>query len=572
MKKKKKSQSEINYWQSNTDMMTGLVLILLLIIMLLILYLAQMPENSLPDADSGNSYNLDSKLGDNTYVETDEDEGEIDNDGSTEGGGFAGEYDDIEEELEEQGEYEHTGGGGGSSGGTGIYEEEGEYEYPYPPTSGDEWGKAAVYVTVIDNETGRAIRKEGITFELYEEQKAGDGGTLRFLNTYYPEKQEYRYYLTTENGNFYLPEKVEQGNYYFKQITGLEGYDPAESVKFQVDDVYDWQDPYVVSIEISPSKNYIPIEVTDADTKEPVSDGTFNIQASEDILTLDGTLRYAENETADTVTINEEGYGQSQELYLGMYTVAQEKIPQYYASIENTSLAEVQKKDGSVPEALKFVCQKTQIQVSLADELYSNRRLDGAEFKLICENYQELNQQGITDENGELIFTDLEKNRTYKILQTSAPKGYRFEEKPVQITVGADGRIEGEAQITLEFTNYIPRVSINVKDKIFGRPVSDLSMTLYNSSDEAIRTWESSGTEEIFEDFPEGMYYVLLDGDKNKRYEFDFSGDEVLQEYSVMIWTTGNIIIILIGCSSVVFGISSVIVVLRKRVRKGNKQ
>lgn len=64
MKKQRKSHSEINYWQSNTDMMTGLVLILVLIILLLILYLMQIPEDTLPDAEEGDGYTVDNQLGD----------------------------------------------------------------------------------------------------------------------------------------------------------------------------------------------------------------------------------------------------------------------------------------------------------------------------------------------------------------------------------------------------------------------------------------------------------------------------------------------------------------------------
>ena len=179
MKRNKKNHSEINYWQSNTDMMTGLVLVLVLIILLLILYLMQIPEDTLPDAEEGNGYTVDNQLG-NTIDDHahdlggDSDDGDDDWDGAGGGG-------DGEEEYEEEEDIVSGGGGGGGGDDYG-----GDYEFPYPPTSGDEWGKAAVYATVVDEETGRAIRQAGITFELYEEEGGDDGGSLRFLNTYYP--------------------------------------------------------------------------------------------------------------------------------------------------------------------------------------------------------------------------------------------------------------------------------------------------------------------------------------------------------------------------------------------------
>lgn len=570
MKRNKKSHSEINYWQSNTDMMTGLVLVLVLIILLLILYLMRIPEEREPDAYEGDSYNVDSELGDalgGDYGDEDfQDHVDFDMDGFGNGYGVEDGVDEVH-----TGDDETAGGGGGGGGAGGGDDYGGDYEFPYPPTSGDDWGKAAVYATVVDEETGRAIRKAGLTFELYEEQRAGDGGTIRFLNTYYPEKKEYRNYSTTEEGVFYLPEKIEEGNYYFKQITGLEGYDLAEAVDFHVDDVYDWSDPYVVSIEASPSKNVIPISVTDLETEQPVSGGTFEITAAEDIRTADETVRYAKDQVADTVTIDDEGYGESDELYLGRYIVSQKKIPQYYASIGEGTETVVEQKDEGTPDTIKFVCEKTRISLTLSDEIYNNQKLEGAEFSLTCDGYPELTQEAETDENGELTFTDLEKNRTYELRQLNAPDDYIFEDGATEITVSEDGRIDGNAEISFEFTNYIPRINIDIKDRIMGESISDLSVSLYNSNDELVQTWTTGGSEKTFENLAEGSYYILLDGNESKKYEFDFSEDEALQQYSVSIWTVENIIMLVVGGVAVLCVGGIVTVIIRKIIRKGKK-
>ena len=370
---------------------------------------------------------------------------------------------------------------------------------------------------------------------------------------------------------FFLPEKIDEGNYYFKQISEVEGYDLAEAVNFEIDDVYDWPDPYVVSIAISPAKNIIPVELTDVETQEPISDGTFKVTAAEDIITSDETLRYAKEETADTIVMDEDGQGQSKELYLGSYIISQDEIPKYYASIENTTERTVEEKDGSTPAAVKFSCEKTKIELTLSDEVYTSQKLEDAKFTLTCDNYPELDQEAETDANGELVFTDLEKNRTYELRQISAPDDYRFDDAAVEITVTEDGRIEGEAKASFEFTNYIPRVNINVTDKLMNKPVSDYSLSLYSEDDGLIRTWTTNGTDVTFENLPEGGYYILLNGDEEKKYEFDFSEDEALQEFSVSVWTMQNIIVIIIGCGAVILAIFAVAVIIRKKVRKGNK-
>ncbi len=548
--KKGKDHSEIDYWQSNTDLMSALALVLLLIIMLLILYLMQIPEDTLPDAESGDSYNVDNQLGDRT--------------------GEAYHYPEVEHESQDDrgggddGSENDGDGGGGSGTGIGT-DPQYNYEYPLPTHGGEEWSKAAVYVTVIDKETGRAIRKDGITFELYEEQIKNQGGVLRFLNTYYPVKIEYRNYETTKEGVFYLPEKIEEGHYYFKQITELDGYDMADAVRFDVDDIYDWPDPYVVSIEISPSKNVIPIVLKDMDTHEPVPDGTFKVTAAEDIITADQSIRYGKEELADTIVSDEEGHGESKELYLGRYTVTQDGIPRYYASIPMGMDAEVKKRDGNTPAALEFTCEKTKIRLTLADELYTNIKLEGAEFVLDCPQHPERSKTGVTDQNGELIFTDLEKNTVYRLIQNRIPDGYKSHGEPIELFVSEEGRIQDEAEASLALTNYMARVTVDVRDRLLKKPVSNTNLALYDEGGQLIRTWTTSGSAEMFENLPAGRYSVVLNGNKNKRYEYVFAEDKALQEFSVMVWTAGNLIGIVIGCGLLLLGIVGVLTVWKRK-------
>ncbi len=565
MRKRKKDHEEINYWQSNTDMMSALVLVLLLIIMLLILYLMKMPENDQPDSETGDSYNVDNELGD----EVEKGGYFADGEGSHKGGSNGSDDQGDDEGEEEDGDDEGNGGGGGGSG-TGIgTDPQYNYEYPLPTHNGEDWNKAAVYATVVDQETGRAIREEGITFELYEKQGAADGGALRFLNTYYPEKIEYRNYETTEEGVFYLPEKIEEGHYYFKQITELEGYDMAEAVQFDLDDIYDWPDPYVVSIEVSPSKNIIPISLEDMDTHEPVSGGTFKIVAAEDIITADNTVRYAEDETADTVALDKEGYGESKELYLGTYTVTQKKIPKYYASIKSSEDVEVEKKDGSTPETLKFICEKTKISLKLTDNLYTNVKLEGAEFELTCKDHPKFSQTAVTDENGEIVFTNLKKRAVYLLKQVRAPKEYRFKDTEQKILVDEHGRIEDEAEASYALTNYILRASVNVKDKLFGKPVSDVNLALYEDSGKKISTWTASGTEKIFEDLPEGNYYILANGDKDKKYEFKIADESEIKKVEITVLTMQNIVTIAAGGCILLLAVFGMSMVLKRRKTPG---
>ena len=214
----KKAGHEQEYWQTIADLLTALLLVVLLIMMILILYIVQ-----LKDVDYTDYYDSEH---DGAYAEDDD-------------GNHHFDYDyDVDHKYDH--EHDSEGGGGGDGGN-------GDYEYPQMGMGErEEFGKAAVYVMVIDAETGRTIKEENVVFELY-----GEKNELMLLNTYYPHKIEYRNYLTTGNGVFYLPEKVELGSYYLHEISEPVGYDASDNVPIHIESTYDWPEPYIVKVNAS---------------------------------------------------------------------------------------------------------------------------------------------------------------------------------------------------------------------------------------------------------------------------------------------------------------------------------
>ena len=340
---KKRSHDEISFWQSTTDILSALLLVTMLVMLLLVLYLMHVPQE---ERDSYGAYTptprptVTPHFGDGDFDEDDVEGDETDwnNDGGGGGGGLYT-YTPVPSVTPSATvtptptptPYNPSGGGGGHGGND-----------PY-----GEFGKAAVYAMIVDSETGRVIPRPGIIFELF-----GDNHVRQTLNTYYPERVWYQEFETTELGTFYLPEKIPLESYYFRAQNAPEGYDNAENAFFHLDEPYDWPEPYVVRIPFDPSKNIIHVKMTDANTGLPVSGGTFRIIAAQDIITPDGTMRYARGEAADVVRCGEDGQGESIELYLGDYTVVQEGIPEYYAGLDESDTVTVRKKDtkGSVPD------------------------------------------------------------------------------------------------------------------------------------------------------------------------------------------------------------------------------
>ena len=508
MKTRKRRQdpdAEYNFWQSATDMMSALVYVLLLIIALLGLYLLS-DYTGLEEPSSSSEEAASSGWHDDDY------------DGWHDGGA-----DDDPGDGDGDGRYDQqiiqTGGGGGG------YDEDGV--------------KAAVFAELIDEETERRIQEAGVRFELYRTDTAHlINGSLQTLNTYYPEKISYREYETTGEGTFYLPEKIWQGSYYFRQLSEPEGYDAAADTYYDVDRMYDWPEPYIVQIRVAPCKNIIRLQMNDAETQQPVGGCTFRVIAAEDIITKDGTVRYTQGQQVDTITCDETGYGESVELYLGKYTVQQQSSPNYYTTMQQDLDAEVEKKNGSDPELHKIDTEKTKIILNVTDELTSSA-LEGAVFT-VANRRTGTTQTVATDGAGQIRLTDLDKSTTYLIREQQAPENYRPDDTDHTVTVAADGRIDGAGSTTLDITNRLLRVSISAVDTVLRSNTEGEQLSLYNEQDQLIRSWTSSDSGQLFTDLTEGSYYVVrgkADPANARKYPFTVQDTASTQNWTVPVFT-----------------------------------
>ena len=510
MKTRKRRQdpdAEYNFWQPATDMMSALVYVLLLIIALLGLYLLS-DYTGLEEPSSSSEEAASSGWHDDDY------------DGWHDGGA-----DDDPGDGDGDGRYDQqiiqTGGGGGGGG----YDEDGV--------------KAAVFAELIDEETERRIQEAGVRFELYRTDTAHlINGSLQTLNTYYPEKISYREYETTGEGTFYLPEKIWQGSYYFRQLSEPEGYDAAADTYYDVDRMYDWPEPYIVQIRVAPCKNIIRLQMNDAETQQPVGGGIFRVIAAEDIITKDGTVRYTQGQQVDTITCDETGYGESVELYLGKYTVQQQSSPNYYTTMQQDLDADVEKKNGSDPELHKIDTEKTKIILNVTDELTSSA-LEGAVFT-VTNRRTGTTQTVATDGAGQIRLTDLDKSTTYLIREQQAPGNYRPDDTDHTVTVAADGRIDGAGSTTLDITNRLLRVSISAVDTVLRSNTEGEQLSLYNEQDQLIRSWTSSDSGQLFTDLTEGSYYVVrgkADPANARKYPFTVQDTASTQNWTVPVFT-----------------------------------
>lgn len=543
MKKHKRKYDEVNYWESMADSMVGLLLFVLLILLLLIMYVVQ-----IPDDDLGNTYQQ------NTVVD--------------DGGGNYGNYDESDEDGDTYNDDHDSGsdldeGGGGTGGAGDTDDEKNKFEDPDPGAgNGEGSNKAAVYVQVVDEETGVTIKKKGIEFELY-----GSGSALQVLSTYYPKKTDYKKYQTDESGVFYLPEKLYLASYYLHALSTIKGYDIADNVNFTLNEAYDWDDPYILTVPMHPSKNIIRVQLVDKDNGENISDATFDVIASENIVTQDGTTRYREGDVVDTIELDENGYGESKEIYLGKYQLRQNKVPEFYAKTSEDTAVEVKSKtEAAVPAVTEITEEKTSVTVSLTDALYDTKYISGAKFELSAESGGK-SETYKTDDKGRFTITDLKKNTTYHIKQVSAVSDYEMSNEDYSFTVNGDGLIDGKETEEIKVTNRIIRISVGIKDKLFRGQVSDVNIAIHDAEDNTVKVWDSTGLEQTIEGLTPGEYMVIINGNKDQAQKIRVEDKTELQAFSFEQWTVADIGAI-IGVSFVVIGMIVILVIVGKRRRQ----
>ena len=531
---KLKNQEDLNMWQPTSDLMSALMYILMLIVLLLGLYLLQIPEETELDPDFGDHYegegwHEDGGLTPTPFVsptpthpwDWDDDDG---------GGG--GWYNDggwpsptatvtlmptptvipTWRPMDGHG----GGGGGGNGGGDG------------PGDEPDNGFKSAVYVKLVDAETGLTVKIPDVQFELY----ALDGA-LQILSTYYPERVSFRSFLTTETGTFYLPEKLMAGGYKLHQITEPEGYDAAEPQIFYLEDMYDWPEPYVVQVPVHPSRNIIRVQQSDAETGLPVAGGSFDVISVNNVITADGTLRYRAGETVATIVCDENGYGESPEIYLGEYRVVQRDVPDYYAAQTEDFTVTVNKKSKIAPPVNAVSCTRTKVTLTLADELFPARGLAGVTFTVTSNAVDAQPLEVTTDSRGHIVLDCLDKGVTYRIVQSSTIGHYHADADVHTVAVRADGFIGSEPQTEIALTNRLLRVNLGITDELSNVQVPGVSLSLYSAGGERLNTWTSTSAALSLEDLPEGSYYLVRDDEPDRHYPFTVRDVAKIQTFNV---------------------------------------
>lgn len=214
-----------------------------------------------------------------------------------------------------------------------------------------------IKIVKVDAETGKVIPLAGAGFRLYRPDRSLITQTFT-----YPEVTTIDTFYTNSDGYLITPEKLEYGTgYSLVEVSAPCGYTlNSEPVYFDVTADNATEENAVTVVEVmkpnTAQKGVIRISksgeafssVTEADSiYQPVfavkglAGAVYEITAAEDIITPDGTLRYAAGEVVDTVTTDETGLAESKPLYLGKYEVREITAPTGYVLNTEVHTAEL---------------------------------------------------------------------------------------------------------------------------------------------------------------------------------------------------------------------------------------
>ena len=230
-----------------------------------------------------------------------------------------------------------------------ISENEKEYFY----LLNDAVKKSFVKIVKKDAETGNVIPVSGIGFKVW------DCANSEYVSQkiYYPSEMILDEFYTDESGSLMLPNELAYGDYELHEVQSAEGYVlDGTPTPFTIDGTVE---TVVVEKTNTAQKGKISVQKTgdifttvatassaytdengetivNPTTYTPVfasgnlSGAVFQIIASEDIITADGTLRASAGDVVAEITTDENGYAETDLLYLGKYEVKEITAPDGY--------------------------------------------------------------------------------------------------------------------------------------------------------------------------------------------------------------------------------------------------
>ena len=390
-----------------------------------------------------------------------------------------------------------------------------------------------LHVVKVDGTTGNTIPYAGAGFQIY----APDGSLVTMSYTY-PTLTVIDTFYTDENGTLITPEKLPYGEgYYLVEVQAPHGYVlDATPIYFDVTEENSADENGITIVKVvkenEPQKGTITITKTGEVFSSVVeSDGVYQpvyeikglagavyeITAAEDVVTLDGTLRYKKGDVVATITTGADGTATTEPLFLGKFEIREITAPHgmilngdtvtvelTYAGqeikITTTSAAFVNERQKVEIDLSKVLEQDEKYGIGRNNEitsvkfgLYASEDITAADGKVIPKDG--LIEAVTCDENGKAVFvTDLPVGAKVYVKEIATDSHYILSDSTYPVTFEYAGQDTAVVKISVNngesITNEI------IRGTIIGKKLDEDGFTICGALFGLFRENETEFTEE----------------------------------------------------------------------------
>lgn len=354
-----------------------------------------------------------------------------------------------------------------------------------------------------DAETGKVIPLAGTQFKI----KDSEGNWVKQKYNY-PVPTEIDTFETAQDGTLVLPEPLRYGSYELHEVKAPDGYTLSkEPIPFTVTS----ENPSTM-LEVvcsnQPVKGTVTIEklgerFTGADFRmteygklftpiyelKGLEGISFDIIASEDIATPDGTVRYEAGTVVDTITTGADGKTTSRPLYLGKYQAVEKNTEDGFVLDTQKHPFELTYKDQHteiVTASMRVENQRQKAKVSLVKEFealcnQTYSPLSSVVFGVYAKEDILTASGEIGIEKGSLVDVFAVDEMGNGMMNTDIPAGSYF----VKELATGNGYILSDREYPFEFQHMgteAPVIPIHIND---GKPIENLPVGEYTVSEVA---------------------------------------------------------------------------------------
>ena len=390
-----------------------------------------------------------------------------------------------------------------------------------------------LHVVKTDSTTGKTIPYAGAGFQIY----APDGSLVTMSYTY-PTLTVIDTFYTDEDGTLLTPEKLPYGKgYYLVEVQAPHGYVlDATPIYFDVTEENSADENGITIVKVvkenEPQKGTITITKTGEvfssvveqnGAYQPVYEikglagAVYEITAAEDVVTLDGTLRYKKGDVVATITTGADGTATTEPLFLGKFEIREITAPHGMILNGDTVTVELTYAGQEIKittTSAAFVNERQKVEIDLSkvleqDEKYGigrNNEITSVKFGLFATGdiaaadgkvipKDGLIETVICDENGKAVFTtDLPVGAKVYVKEIATDSHYILSDSTYPVTFEYAGQDTAVVKISVNngesITNEI------IRGTIIGKKLDEVGFTICGALFGLFRENETEFTEE----------------------------------------------------------------------------